>query len=596
MKKSFSNFSESGQILVLAVVVVGLVLVNTLMIIGGAQIFSQNTSYTIARSQALGLAEAGLDKAVASLNKTAGSYNGELDTSFGPGSFEVKITNKDAATKTIEATGYIPNKASPKAKKTVKVDVSQGIGASFNYGLQIGDGGLQMGNGAIITGSVYSNGNITVGNVSYVTGDVWIAGGVQPLADQQSDCTDGCQEYVFGKNVAGEEHLDIGQSFKPSTTAVINKVALKLKKVGSPPNLTVRIITDNSGKPSKTVLASGTLYANLVANHPSPPSFVEVALTSSPTLTADITYWIVVDTSLDNTNYWIWSLDSLQGYTRGSPSWSPNWQASSPSWSSIVGDLGFKTFMGGVVTSLQMSGGSWVNGDVHANTISGATIYQDAYFQTLIDSTVQGTAYPGSTDPPPKVFPISEANITEWQNQASEGGLTQGNVNGCNLALGPRKIEGNLTIGNNCTVTIRSPLWITGNITAGNSSKFVLDSSFGSSSGMVIVDGRVSLGNGNDLQGSGTPGSYLMLLSTYNSLLGGNEAVSVGNSTVSGIIYAPYGEVELANGASFREVSAWKIELGNNATLTYDVGLANLFFSTGPQGAYSFLKGTYQLK
>lgn len=590
------NLEEAGQILILVFIALGVVLFTVLFVIAGAQVYFGNAQHAYEAEKATFLAEAGVDKAVASLNKTGGSYNGELETSLNDGTYSVSITSKDASTKIIESIGYLPNKTNPKIKRIIKTQVSTGAGVSFMYGLQVGEGGLEMGNGATLNGSVYSNGNIVGGTNTTITGDVWVAGGGQASADQQSDCTGvNCQDFIFGKVVSGESRQDTAQSFKPSVDSIINKVSLKLKKIGSPANSTVRLMKDVNGKPDKNnVLASGTLQANLVTGE---YSFMDVTFSQSPNLEDDKNYWIMIHSaSLDSSNYWVWSLDLAGSYTRGQAKWSQNWQAGSPVWNSLSGDLGFKVFLGGVVTSVNLSNGSRVNGNVHANTITGQiAVSGDAYYQTLGPSvTVNGIEYPSSPDPAPAVFPISDANIATWKLEAEQAGVTTGSLafgNSCTPTLGPGKITGSVSFGNGCTVTIKSPLWIQGALSAGNTTIFRLDPSFGASSGMIIVDGATSLGNGGDFRGSGTAGSYLMLLSTYSG-----EAVDIGNSAISGIIYTPFGAVELANGASFKEISAWKIELGNTAILNYQSGLASTFFTSGPAGAYSLIKGTYQAR
>jgi hypothetical protein len=584
-----ARHSNSGQVLVLVVIVAAVVLMSVLVTIGGAQLYFQNSSYSLEGEKATALAEAGLDKAVASLNKAPTSYNGESETVFGDGSFSVTITTKDASSKIIQATGYIPNKAKARVKRTVQTEASTGVGISFVYGMLVGNGGISMGNGATINGSIYSNNNISGGNNESITGDVYVAGGTQPSADQQSNCSV-CQDYIFGKSVSGESRQDVSQSFKPSATAVINKVSLKLKKTGSPANPTVYILADNSGKPSKTVLASGTLSANLVTGS---YGFVDIALTSNPSLTLNTTYWIMVhSTSLDNSNYWYWSNDSATGYNGGSPKWSSNWQANTPVWTSVSGDLDFKTWMGGVETSLSMGNGSIMGSNVHANTISGVTINKDAYYQIISNSTVRGSSHPGSTDPAPLAMPISEANIAEWQSQATQYGVTTGDITSCPVTVGPGKIVGNFTTTNSCTIKVKPPLWITGNLVVGNSVIFKMDPSLGATSGVIIVDGLTSFTNSDDLLGTGAAGSYLTLLSTSTS----TSAITTGNSSITGILYAPFGTLSLANNATFKEAVANQIIMGTGTTLTYDSGLINTFFSAGPGGSYSLIKGTYQIK
>lgn len=587
--------SQKGEILVMSLIILTLVFINTILIMSGSLTFSQSSRYSTEEIQAVNLAEAGVDKAISSLNTLGGEYTGDEEITLGNGSFSVTVTSPDAATKIIKSTGYIPNKVKPKVKRTIEITAAVGVGASFVYGIQVGEGGLELGNSNQVLGSIYSNGNITAGSNNEITGDAFVAGGPQPTANQLSECVDpNCLNQLFGKRVDDNNILDVAQSFKPSITAPLNKVSVRLKKTGTPPNLIVRVLGDNDGNPNKNnVLASGTLYASLVTPD---YSWVDITFNSSPTVNAETTYWLVFDTSSDTNNFWSWSYDSTQGYTRGNAKWSSNWQAGNPTWVNITGDLDLKAFMSGATTAIRSTGSFVVKGNVHANTIENLTIEKDAYYQALINSTVGGISYPGTPDPPPKVFPLSDANIQDWKNQAEGNGVVTGDITSCVSTLDSKKINGNVTFSNNCTVTVKSPVWITGNLVLGNGNILKLDPSYGVSSGVIIVDGQVTFENNNDLRGSGTTGSILMILSTYDSRSSGIAAIDVKNSGNSGVLYASKGIIIPGNNNNFRELTAWGIKLINNSTITYDVGLSSVLFSTGPSGSYSIVRGTYQSK
>src|SRR5258708_158573 len=186
---------ESGQIFIVAIVVISVILINTVGIIAGALLYEQNSRHSIENTQAINLAEAGVDKAIASLNSSGGTYSGDPEVFLVPGSFSVSVTSS-GNNKIITATGYIPSKSNPRAKRTVKINASKGVGTSFKYGVQVGEGGMTMGSNNTITGSIYSNGNVTSGNKAIVTGDIWVAGGTQPSSDQATDCKDpSCADY-----------------------------------------------------------------------------------------------------------------------------------------------------------------------------------------------------------------------------------------------------------------------------------------------------------------------------------------------------------------------------------------------------------------
>lgn len=585
---------ESGQILIIVFVALGVVLFSVLFIIAGAQIYFGNAQHAYEAEKAVFLAEAGIDKAVNSLNKNP-NYAGETETNLGDGSYSVTLTTKDAASKIIEATGYIPSKTNPKVKRTIKIESSRGVGVAFSYGVQVGEGGLEMKQNSRVSGSVYSNGNINMDNNAIVTGDAWVAGGVLGVPDQQNECVGvNCSDFVFGKTVGGQTRLDVAESFQISSNNKVSKVALKLKKSGSPSDATVRILKDKNGQPDKgEVKATGTLYAGLVTGS---YGFTEVTFSSSPNLKSDQIYWLMVDTTEDSSNYWSWSLDLAQGYTRGSAKWSPNWSASNPSWNEISGDLDFKIYVGGTATQIAGSSGVTVGGDAHANTLKDLTVTGGAFYQ-LLDNVTAGSLHPGSEDPAPKVMPISDANINDWKAEAEAAGVFSGDITNCPTTLAAGKYIGSIIISHDkrCNITASSPIWITGTLNLDNNNVIKLDPSWGLSSGVIVVDGAIELDNKNKAQGSGEPGSVLLLLSTYDSTQNNNNAIHLRNDGNSGVLYAGLGKIEIGNGNSIKEATGWKIKLKENTTVTYEQGLAGLFFS-GPGGSYSLVKGTYQVK
>ncbi|KKT74414.1 MAG: hypothetical protein UW71_C0024G0001, partial [Parcubacteria group bacterium GW2011_GWB1_44_7] len=73
--------------------------------------------------------------------------------------------------KSIVATGNFSDSV-----RKVRTDLIMGSGASFSYGVQVGDGGLNISNSATVEGNVFSNGPITGQNSNLIKGDVISAG------------------------------------------------------------------------------------------------------------------------------------------------------------------------------------------------------------------------------------------------------------------------------------------------------------------------------------------------------------------------------------------------------------------------------------
>lgn len=179
---------------------------------------------------------------------------------------------------------------------------------------------------------------------------------------------------------------------------------------------------------------------------------------------------------------------------------------------------------------------------------------------------------------------ISQNEIDDWKNDAEDGGtISDLTLSGSQtMSLGPKKISGNLSLSNSSILTLTGAVYVTGNITISNSAKIKLDSSYGSLSGVILSDGTISPSNSSTLQGSGQTGSYLLVLSTDTS----DSAITVGNSASGAIFYTSAGGVTVSNTFSAREVTGYKLIMSNNATITYESGLANILFSSGPSGGW----------
>jgi hypothetical protein len=59
------------------------------------------------------------------------------------------------------------------------------------------------------------------------------------------------------------------------------------------------------------------------------------------------------------------------------------------------------------------------------------------------------------------------------------------------------------------------------------------------------------------------------------------------NNVGTVIIYGSRGQVHLNNTAGAKEVTGYKIFLDNNASITYESGLANANFTSGPGGGFN---------
>ena len=625
-----------GQILVFINVITSVLLIFSMAIVSLATSARQAEKIESLKIISKNIAEAAISKAIWCLNQSDGnncggsygsSYSGENDMSFGGGVFDISITMIDMRTKEIQATAYYPSKIKILSKSIIKTRAATNIDtASFVYGAQVGEGGLEMGQSSTLNGSVYSLGDISGATGAQITGDAYVAGGTALAPDQQH--TDYNLDFTFGKT---SPVIDLAQSFIPQNNNVLNKISLYIKKVGSPADINIKIVSDNNNSPGSTVYAGAELDSSIVSTG---YGWIDVSFGSPPLLSSGTKYWLILDAGVHSSKYWTIGTDAFDNYANGTMYNCSNW--SSCGWSASGYDINFKIWLGGVETGIDdMSIGanayahnledstvggiaeaynikdSTIGGDARANSIELATIGGNASSTNITDSTVGGNlwcqSYANTTvggtnycpaavvppvDPGQIGMPISDALINEWKTDAESGGIINGDQTiSVDTSLGPKKIVGNLSISTNKTLAVAGTIYVTGNITMGNGSHISLDSSYGSASGGIIADGQATINNGATFDGAGT-GSYVMLITTFAHPT--DEAALIGNADTI-IVYAPHGIIRIDNNGAIKEAIGYKLKISNSASLTYEAGLSSISFSSGPAGDWSELKGTWRV-
>ncbi len=564
------HFSQAGFAAILSTMIILTIVVIVVAGLSLVTLLEQKISTNSLRSaQAYYAAESGIEDTLYRLIKGK-SY--ATPNNFAVASSSVALTiSGTSSQKTILAEGQ----ASARWRNLQVVLNTGGQSTTFYYGVQVGAGGLIMDNNSRVTGSIYSNSSIQGNNGATITGDAWVAN-TALTANQQSLTTD--SDFIFGQ---ANPNIDPAQSFTPSTSGNLVKVSLYLKKAGSPTNKTVRLLTDDSGQPSKTLVGSGT-YGTLTASQVTASyGWQEITLNTPATLTSGTKYWILIDSSLDSDNYFIWGQDSSDSYGGGTGKVSQNWSAGQPTWNSASGDMAFKVWFGSANTFLDNVA---VGANAHANTITNSTVTGDAYYQTIQSTTVGGTAHPGSADPAQESLPISQAVVDDWKAQAEAGGIIYGDYTvdaKAAATLGPKKITGNLIVSNQGDLTITGTLYVVGNVNIFNEAKVRLSSGYGANSGVVLNDGQIMVSNGCTFF-SPSAGSYLLFITTKSG-----PAISINNNSDTAIFYAANGSIDISNNVTLKELTGYQIHLNNGAQVIYESGLASILFSSGVSGSWS---------
>lgn len=600
---SHSKRYEGGYVLVMTLVFLGVLFTISTAYLSFVTSSTRSVRTDVANAQALSLAEAGIDKAAYQLNQS-GSYTGETNTALGAGTFTTTVTSLDSSSKRISVTASVPDSVHPISTKTVKATVSINSNiVSFRYGVQAGAGGFSLSGGSTIHGSIYANGDIDATTGVHITGSATAANPPAVTTDQANDspaitsCT--ISTCVTFANTTATQ--DVAQSFKISSAIPLNNIQLYLKKVGTPADATIKIVNDNAGSPGTTVFMSSTLSAALVTTS---FGWVTVMLPSTPVLDPDQTYWVVIDAGANSAKYYV-----LGANTGGYASGVAKIGKSGGSWSATTPaglDGYFRISLGG---GTSMIGGDTYSGGVNVGTVSG----DNAWAHTVKGASVTGTIYCKSgsynnktcntsrDDPVPVALPLSDGNIQEWKDEAATGGIINGDyhVNYAGATLGPKKITGNLLVDGGGTLTVSGTLWVMGNITVTGGGKVTLASSYGTNDGAIVNDGYVIVNGGGNFSGSGQAGSYPFLITTsacpVASGCDGNNAVTLTGGAGTVAIVAQNGTADISGGSALKAVTARQISMEGGADLTYDSGLINTNFSSGPGGSWAFVPGSYAI-
>lgn len=476
--------------------------------------------------------------------------------------------------------------------RAVKATMSSSLtDLGFDYAAQVGKGGITLGENTEIRGAggldtdVYANGPIYGDNNAVVRGTLTVSSG------QFDDMVASSTLCDTDQDMGRSPYVDVAQSFIPSDTEQLTKVSLYLKRNGLPGTKTVRLVADNAGVPDTVTLSQGSLNKNMAGTA---YGWVDIPFTIPATVTNGIKYWIVVDGTSHASKYWHWCSDSTASYTDGSAAYTSNFNLGS--WTGLSEDLTLKTYLGEGVSIID---NVEVTSHAKADTINNGFIWGDAYYASILGSTVMGTSYPGSPTPSAIPMPLTETMLTGWRADALAGGVISGGCPGspaCNSPIGPVKIDGDYSLNVIGTTTILSGIvHVTGDLDITNNNTLRCDPLYGSNSCIILVDGTIYPRNNSIFSGSGTPGSYVLAVSTVEGCTGGvqqahclseNSAIHLSNNLQSGLFYSTDSLIYLDNNAEVVSAIGYMLHIYNGGYITYEDQAANTTVNTGSDSGW----------
>lgn len=623
--RKFPKVKEANA-LAFSVIFLGSVIILATLVFDRTSSNITSTGRRIDGQEAIRVAEAGIEKAVWCMNNPSNStdcpgnpnYIGEADVPFGRGKFTTTITRTSTAA-TIDAFSTIAG-ALGDTEKHLRVELTTtDVDVAFQYGVQAGIGGIELGNNAFVDGNVYAGGSVTGTNGSYINGDAILTLSNPTLEIDTNPSVSPLNTTNFGQN-NGTKY--IAQSFISPVTEKAFGFGLKMARVNSPSlNVTFYIYSDSGNAPDQNLSGTGqALSASFPTDAPGwENSFTEQVFSPNinPVLQAGTKYWLVITIQqTNNSNYWQLVRDT-NGSTYANGTAKVGGGLGSLTDVCVGGcDLAFQLKMGGVPPVLKIPN---VRGNAYSRTIESTTIDGEAHYQNLIgqvranNGTVtcaEGNTGPdcfdNAVDQPPASFPISDAQIAQMEAQAEGGGTTNCTPTCIILdgaSIGPQRYNGDVLLDNGAEVELTGTVWVNGNLTIDNNSLLRLSDAYGTGSGTIIADyvadqtlkGKILLQNNGNIVGNSTPDTYVMAISMHRDQIFSAATVNVLNNLSAAVIYTPYGIVEISNNAALKEVTAQKLILRENTSVTYESGLANVKFTSGPGGSWIYRKGSYQI-
>ena len=179
------RFQQQGIAALTLVILIG----SLGLAIGGGIVFTVTRQIEQARiaarsGEALAVAEAGIEEVLLRIQQ-GDAVPSPLVLTVGSGTATVTYSTT-GPTYDITAVGDVGGTTRRIAVQQV-LDNYDAVG--FDYGVQIGDGGVTFGPNAVINGDIHSNGDI-IGSSGVVTGDATVGAGLPPTADTEYTVND----------------------------------------------------------------------------------------------------------------------------------------------------------------------------------------------------------------------------------------------------------------------------------------------------------------------------------------------------------------------------------------------------------------------
>lgn len=261
-------------------------------------------------------------------------------------------------------------------------------------------------------------------------------------------------------------------------------------------------------------------------------------------------------------------------------------RSSGNSGSKILGSL----WAVGRVDSLsgQVNGGVYTQKDAWAGELLQCLVGEDRISPLTPASSCTGGNYVVTNAPAPAT--LATIDVDYWKSLAEAGGVINGNCivgggaadcTGGTNTLGPVRINGDLTLEQNRTLTINGALWVDGDIIFSSNNDVIVGEPWNKQTAVVIVSsstqpsvkGKVITSSNVDfLRNSQDAG--IIVISQNTSQDCAAPAIDISSNTKTVVFIAIDGCVNVGANSAMAGILGYKVHIERNSTIEFDPSLA----------------------
>lgn len=252
----------------------------------------------------------------------------------------------------------------------------------------------------------------------------------------------------------------------------------------------------------------------------------------------------------------------------------------------------------GQVSKYQNGQGVYVKKDASAASLIECLVGERRLSPLAPGADCAGGTYEVTNAPSPAS--LSSIDVAYWKGIAESGGNWNGNctiggsagsdcTNGTNV-LGNIKIDGDLTVPQNESLTLDGTVWVNGDINFNQNNVMTVGEPWGEQTAVMIVAHENAPVKGKIITSSNiqfirnSQEAGIIVISENTSKDCDNPAIEITSNTKSVVFIANEGCINVGSNSLMAGVLGYKVHISNNSTIEFDPSLAQGIVGSDPNG------------